>query len=357
MDSFTSSHPFDTVYLSNCSCESFNDAIYDYEYDRYSFWCSSDEFTLTIGLWPFFISLILNLLAITTNVLFLITVKRHPMLRKSAMSIYLVALSVVDLITSFLILVCSIIQLIFKLSDPIVTSRSAVLLSLCWSSLQYISLCLVILIAYERYKAICKPLEHIGSVTNLKRRCCLTAIGIFVAFGVLFVVFLFSSMELLGGVRSLGKICEIPPSSYIFISSDLITLLIVVILYTKIIKVFNENQNISDWDNIRKRNHELQRNLTIMVLVNSAVFIFLVLCQDIAIFLAITVKRDDGGLSWEDYLLLIFFPSLLNSGINPVIYNIFGSRYRSALKSTVLNCCTGRDQNLEHGDIELSHVV
>lgn len=297
--------------------------------------------------------LLLGLLALASNVSFLIIITTHTNLRKSSVCVYLIALSCVDVCTTLLFLTCFCFILV-DLSSPYSKYSPHSLMNstiVVRNAFQFISLFLITLIAFERYKSICRPLESLGLSPNLKLRCCVTTSVICISVVPLTIISAFASLPLLDANN--GYLPTILHSSYVFISLDVITLLVVVLLSYKVIKVFKMKVNMGDA--VARIHRKQQRQLTIMVLVNSFVFLFLVLFQDIVIPFLIISGPD--GIRTNTYFNLVCFSSLLNSGINPIIYNIFGSRYRKAFSKT-FKCCKIRTlwhrEGPQQEDIEMN---
>lgn len=132
-------------------------------------------------------------------------------------------------------------------------------------------------------------------------------------------------------------------------------MLINVALYSRIIAAFSKDLDLGN--DARRRHREQQRTLTKMVLVNSAVFFCFVLFHDVMIPLLIVLRQD--GLHLYIYTFLTVIPTLLNCGVNPIIYNIFGSRYREAFINifpccALLRLCRRRDKKSAHLDVEIN---
>lgn len=109
------------------------------------------------------------------------------------------------------------------------------------------------------------------------------------------------------------------------LACDLSTLLATVILNGCIFKALRTSTgSITERSQFRRRFVKEQRNIAMMVIVNTVVFFCFVLFNDFY-HLYWYCKFD-----FNVWLYISSICSLLNSLLNPIIYNIFGSTFRAA---------------------------
>lgn len=295
----------------------------------------------------FTVALILATLAFITNGMFLVTVLKHASLRQKSLSIYLVILSCLDVCLSLSYACISIRWLIHHMHG---VDRNVVMeLFKIRFPLHFVSCWLVVAIYVERHNAICRPVYAATSRPNF---CLLYgALVVFVlvslAISGVSVVKIFTPFEpVTDKCKHLKdfyplwnpdtdlRISEgeaVPLISYYLLGTDIITVTILICLSRSIFRSLNLAGNFARRGGIRYYGE--QRNLTKMVFVNTSVFCVCVLVQDIFwwFFINFDFTIDQYGIT---NLFLVTLLTLLNSGANPIIYNVFGSLYRNALVQT-----------------------
>lgn len=255
-------------------------------------------------------SLVLGILAFLSNGAFLFTVFKQSSLRKMRLNFYLIPLSFIDMYTSIIYIVMG--GLYLYLIDTDLDSLGGFALSLIIRfPAQFVSCTLIMLMSWDRYKVVSDPInQSIRHTTCPKIRLLVMILIATAAFALLLVTaFLFLDFFF-----------------FIIFLYDFVTIVGTGILNLKIIIVLRKRHELHR-GNVSNRNFaRQQQQVTIAVIINSFVFVSLVFIFDAFFFLPFF------GQEFYPYPLIIC--TLLNSGLNPVIYNIFGSIYREAFLNT-----------------------
>lgn len=298
-------------------------------------------------------TLIFGLLGFISNFIFLITVAKHPKLRKTNLRILLVTLSVIDALISMCYIFISLRWLIDSSKYLITLHESLVLLFRF--PFQFISCICITLVTTERYQAISNPMKYVNQATMKVRSCYIFAITICaflivctcVVFMLVFLVhpkweiitycqsdLVHIQLQVLGSPfhHEMTVDTAVKIFSYVLVSSEILAVIISVTLSLMIYRKLGKLPNVGD-ESERLHIRE-QRNLTIMVFVNTAVFCICVILQDIFTCVYFNLGIDDKGNVSKHYICFIAVVTLLNSLLNPLIYNMFGSIYRQAFVET-----------------------
>lgn len=298
-----------------------------------------------------FIAIILSSLALFSNSLFLFTVVKQRHLRQTPVRVYLASLSFIDACVSISFTLLAFRWLLDSANK--IYSFNVHLVLLLRFPFQLMSSLLIVMVTLERYKAIYRPMAHYNSNQGGNDKFCFYFVGLACPFAslvtiavVIVMVICFEFMEtifltcpdpnVVVCVRKLPEnVHEAIEDSVFFINYlmailDLLTIFSTVFLSALICIQLGRLPELGS----SKRYAREQRNMTKMVVANTLVFCLFVLLLDICscLFLSTTIMFSDDGI--KIYLFLVFSLTLINSGINPVIYNTFGSVYRTAFLKT-----------------------
>lgn len=285
----------------------------------------------TMSLVVAFTSLLLSFVAFASNFSFLYVVVRQPVLRKFLFQVYLVALSCVDLFLSIGYMLCGLSSVLtfynFHKYKGFFSTTFLFMLMVSYST-RPVSSFFIIRIAWERYKAVCHAVESMGSA-SLFQKCFFVAVMWQVFFSTIFVLILialFVTDKLF--LPFLGN-----TEKYFVYVSDILTVIISVCLYVKIIWRLRKQQNLHPSSDTRHEKE--QQKLTLMVIVNTLAYLLLVFLQDFIAFFAMEHIVSDDSILQELWYDIASMCACINSGINPLIYNVFGSRYHDAFLDTL----------------------
>ncbi|XP_072046482.1 growth hormone secretagogue receptor type 1-like [Amphiura filiformis] len=339
----------------------------------------SPELLINIGVFyrlhnyilKFYVSPLVALFGILMNGLFLFVLARVREM-KTATNVYLANLAVADI----MFLVLSAVDLLrtwnsnpgILLHFPYYTTAQCVSFSLLMKLTFYGSVCMVTLVTFERYMAICHPLKHrmiIGKKYTLK----VTVVAWIAA----------TTMGSLGSmihVRSDSTCFLWPPGlkemaryhigdvqticfsltlswynvSYGIQSSFFIVNLILnIVLYTLIVARLGK-RNIGG-EGSQERQNDVQRvrnQVAKMLIINGTIFFILMLPYEIH-----TAAEFVGSVTWYKVLIdpvmvrnFEFYGTCLrfvNSSLNPLIYGLSNPRYRQAYRKA-FGCCLKAEQ-------------
>ncbi|KAJ8032840.1 hypothetical protein HOLleu_22903 [Holothuria leucospilota] len=258
-----------------------------------------------------------------TNVVFQLTVLQHPSLRKTVFSLYLIILSWMDCLSclAFAFLLYQGVKLFH-----IYFHYTYVFLH----TLHTLSSILITFILWERYKAVYRPIQTMTSHVNLRKNFFISITGVIVGFCVLYPAFYV--------IWTYTYTTDTPYFYPVLALIDCVTLLTCIAIYARILKNFKNSplkRNVGD----SKQRYKLEMNLTVVALINTLVFFLLSVIQHILPAIEI-LSIDEPGTFQQIQLQCL----MVNSLVNPIIYNVFGKRYRSALAET-LTCFRRRRSN------------
>lgn len=288
---------------------------------------------------------ILGSLGFLSNFLFLVTVVKHPELRRNRLRILLAILSVIDTMLSLFNVSLSVTWLMASLRNTINVSLHF-FLSFRYP-LQLTSCVIVTIISVERYKSIRDPFKQMRSSTGLNPFSCLvgvvcilvcvwTLVSVcqcyFLAGNIGNIIWcVMSNNEFMTAVvyssHSSSVFMVLTLVKFILVPSEVITIVISVSMCTLTYRMLRRLPNVADES--QRRHLKAQRNLTKMVIVNTAVFCVCVLLADVTVLM-----MSHYIISYETMFSYVTVVSSLNSMLNPIIYNAFGSAYRQAFLKT-----------------------
>ena len=357
--------------LDNCTDET---TIYLNETDFASLYL----YTFSDRIVTFYVIPLISVFGILCNITFIIVVARVPFMR-NATTCYLVQLAVADILMLFATTVekISLMSLTPVRYDvaPVGFIFGCIIMHTFVDMPYFSSLFFITLVTYDRYVAICRPLRLRLHTTSLRRAKLSVTSWIIAMAGSLFMVS--ASYEVL---------CVVPPDAddsaeyfptkamscgsnalpdWLFllqsVSQTLLfiaTLIFNGVMYVAIlraIRIRERQEGIGDSRQRRERMVHSRRSVDKMVLVTGGLF-FLLLSPLECFIVGATVGdiTNIQLLTYEqqDTLLLIFrLLSYMNSAINPLVYNVTNSRYRTAFK-TAFWC--RREKNAINKGIELN---
>lgn len=261
--------------------------------------------------------LLAPLVGFISNGTFQITAWRNVSLRKNAFAIDLIVLSLLDILAC---ICCT--SLVYQSIFYFNVYFHYLFVGL--HTIHSISTLLVVLIAWERYKAICHPMQTATSRRNL-RKVCLTHAGWMSSGSILLApsLFLLWRYSYQNGF---------PYFYIVFIPFDVLALIVTVVMYTSAaMHLRHEGKNFQNMTSNRSQYLRRERNLCAMTFINTVVFFALVVGQHIlpgTVFLYLNEPVR--------FFKLQLTCSLANASVNPIIYNIFGRQYRKAFIQTMV---------------------
>ena len=286
----------------------------------------------------------------TTNLSFLFVVIRVPYMH-SITNFYLCNLAIADLLYLVATVVC---QMVKYIRSPIRFANDSIVLCMLE---QYVliasfvaSIHLVGLVTLERYLAVCHPLKHY-LVKGWKRTLKLTSLSWTFAAVAGFYNFLY--------VQGLENICVIWPddSDYAnnpntykiciinFDNEDILSIIYILYLMLWLIEFL---ANVTMYFQILRHLHHratpngiandqhavsTRNQVALMLVVNGVVFFLCCSMAFVSIFFGFMDNLDkDTPKGRESFMFqqVSIFIFLLNSSINPMIYNVTNTKYRKA---------------------------
>lgn len=192
------------------------------------------------------------------------------------------------------------------------------------NTMHSISTVLIVLISWERYKAICRPLQMATSDTGLFR-CLAIHAGWILFMGVV-------GGPLLLFLWDLSYTTRFPYFYIVLMQFDVAAFFVTMSIYILVAK-YLKGEPTSFLKTIRDPHWRRQKevNLCVMVWINAVVFFSLLVSQHVLPVIAILYLHAP-----ETFLKVQLAFSLSNASVNPIIYNIFGTQYRKAFVKTVL---------------------
>lgn len=272
----------------------------------------------------FLILLMLAVFGCFTNLTFIYIVAKQPSLRKAVLAIYLVSLSVIDIAIciSYIVLILS----CRGLTSGAFPDKAALFIFANPHTLHVLAISLMILIARQRYTAVSKPLNtYTSNQTSRTKLVVLLSLFLVISFlvlDVLYIVFV--------------PINDIYVTVWIYMPLDGISLVVSITMYIIIFyKVKWMPTNYTDGKSHPRndRNRRILRNITAVLFISTVTFFVMVFFQDV-IFLAAYLGTNVDPLVTGIISFVWVYLSILNSSINPIIYNIFGSVFRHAVLET-----------------------
>ncbi|XP_072021927.1 growth hormone secretagogue receptor type 1-like [Amphiura filiformis] len=309
----------------------------------------------------FYLSPLVGLLGILMNLTFLFVLARVPDMR-TVTNVYLGSLAVAD--TMFL--TASAVDLLktwqsntgLLLNHPYYTNAQCVSFNLSIKLTFYGSVCMITLVAFERYMAICHPLKH-RMVSGKRYTIKVTVVTWLVAV-------IMGTLGCLKTVRSNSYCFLWPPGlkemAYVYIGDDrtvcnalspiwwavshgmqsvffAANLCLNILLYCSIIRRLGK-RNVGGEGN-QERQRELQRvqnQVAKMLIINGTVFFILMVPYEINTFVefiwTVTWHMRSNGEATAIRNLEFYGTCLrfINSALNPLIYGLSNSRYRQAYR-------------------------
>ena len=273
------------------------------------------------------------LVGLIGNITFILTVLRVPSLHTSTY-IYLTSLACADLFT----LIGIICNVTFEIFIPLLGSKNIIALQVVsemvlWFSFAS-SLCLVTLVSLERYLAICHPIKH-RVLKGTRRTFKMIAATCLVALAI-------SCTVLPNVLYSLDQLYS-QITYIIYVGYFLSCLTYNCFMYVRILQTLKQRQR----NRTLPLSTEFERNIqqvAIMVIVNGITF-FIFSSTITAYFITFLFYLSIEKLSSQLYVDVEIFgyvrsmSILLNASVNPIIYFIANSRYRSALKTSIFRPC------------------
>ncbi|XP_072021920.1 growth hormone secretagogue receptor type 1-like [Amphiura filiformis] len=309
----------------------------------------------------FYLSPLVALLGILMNLTFLFVLARVRDMR-TVTNVYLGNLAVADA----MFLITSAVDLLktwqsntgLLLNHPYYTNAQCISFNLSIKLTFYGSVCMITLVAFERYMAICHPLKH-RMVSGRRYTIMVTAVTWLVAV-------IMGTLGCLKTVRS-NSFCNLWPPGLkeiadVYIGDDqtvcaplspvweavsdwmqsvffIANLCLNIILYCSIIRRLGK-RNFGGEGN-QERERELQRvqnQVAKMLIINGVVFLILMVPYEINTFVKFIWTVTWHLRSTEEATAirnLEFYGTCLrfiNSALNPIIYGLSNSRYRQAYR-------------------------
>lgn len=291
--------------------------------------------------------LVFSAFALLSNVSFLITVKKTNCLGKS-ISVHFVALSFVDISISISYISFA-LRWFYYLANRILT------VSLFCSyffrfPLQVLASMLVVSVTADRYRAVARPIETAASGVSWRLRLitvvtiltCLMTSLVSIVISITLFDMTYDYDCVIG--NDTYAIFEMPKPyrhvfviiqyfmAHILVIVDVISIVTSVGLLALIKKMLAQAPDLG----MPTYYQTEQRNVTRMITANTTVFLLCILFHDL-MWLANMYRLTFLGYTGHNVFFFVFtssLSSLINSGVNPVIYNIFSVRFRHAFLNT-----------------------
>lgn len=294
-------------------------------------------------------AVVFGIVALVSNSLFLFTVVKNPHLRQTPVRVYLVSLALIDTCVSVSYTSMALRWLFDSVHN--IYSFNVHLLLFIRFPFQLMSSLLIVLVTFERYRAICQPMAHYNSTQKNAKYffwCCevKSVIAVAVTGAVIALALFFEywkpeehacleDASVVAFVRRLPTRMHVTISDSIYIINIFMAMLDFVTIITSVslsVMIYRKLGKVPKKGSVNggKRYAREQKNMTRMVVANTLVFCLFVLLQDICSCIYLTFEASYTYESIKAYLHLLFILTLLNSGANPIIYNVFGSVYRNA---------------------------
>ena len=319
------------------------------------------------------------------NVAFLAVVAKIPSMR-TIPNAYLASLAVSDI----LIISTQVYDIfIAYLVSPDVRMRPyetsygcSIIFGLLYTG-QFTSICSVVIVSFERYTAICKPLQHRMVVTNKRTKKLILGSW---TFGVLYAVFIvpaYSTLRkscilwpnevkynaaptvlklcvpLLPFYRSVTYMVQAIPYIITVVLCSCMYYRIIATLHTRLstFKTFDSEPRTDAPHACHEQRAETTRNQVARLLITSGVVMILCTLPFYVtrinnVLLSLTDREFGFQLEQDKYGVLDWFVrglTAVNSGINPVIYSVTSHRYRRAFKQVFTFACHSKaDRDIQN---------
>ncbi|XP_071824695.1 allatostatin-A receptor-like [Apostichopus japonicus] len=305
------------------------------------------------------ISLWLGLIGVgyCTNGLFLLTIFKSLTLRRSVMNRLLCVLSIIDIF----ILTNELVYILYPFFNAGISWKKAFAKPLVVGPVWFYSLCehfsegVLIVIAYERFRAICYPF------TNLRKGSFLVkSVFLVVVVSILFTGG-YAYMFYFGDSQALAVFLLV-----LLVGPSLIPFLISAILYSCVIYAMYKSarDTVSTSKEHNKKSKRNRRQVIIVLFANTFIYFALNGLRkyfDTRLAQAFTANSQqnpghdqfdfiEGAWHWASYMALCM---ILNSTVNPIIYNMGSHQYRQAMFRSV--CCFKPFTNANFRSVRSSH--
>ncbi|KAJ8041059.1 Medium-wave-sensitive opsin 1 [Holothuria leucospilota] len=275
----------------------------------------------------------------TTNGLFMFTILKSQTLRRSVMNRLLLVLSVIDIF----ILTNELVYIVYPFFARDVPWKDAFQTPLVVGPVWFYSLCehfsegVLIVIAYERFRAICFPFHNLKKGSFL-----IKSVSIVVIVSILFTA-VYAYMFYFGDSNVLHIFLV-----FFLVAPSLVPFLISAILYTCVIyTTYTSAQGVVTQDKkITTKMKKNRRQVIAVLFVNTFVYFALNALRkyfDTRLAQAFEDNSNENpghsqytfignAWHWASYMALCM---ILNSTVNPIIYNMGSYQYRQAMFRSV----------------------
>ncbi|PIK35315.1 hypothetical protein BSL78_27861 [Apostichopus japonicus] len=288
--------------------------------------------------------IILIFFGFLTNGLFLFTILKNGSLRNKAMNRLLMVLSAIDILILINELLFIVYPFAVKTDDVLTSFQTPLVVTSLWvyTFFEHLSVGILIVIPYERFRGICFPLNIQSNSTSFRKY-----VGLVFAVTIAYVAtFACIFYFLPGSLILIWKVLLITPI--------VVTVLISIILYGVIIVVLFKRNDITErGDQLAITRFNTERKSVVIVLaINTLVFCVLNALRKyfdtrlVNVFDENFSQLEEGAGSlefvdrawhWASYMAIC---TILNSTINPIIYNMGGRQYRQAMyRATGIHRC------------------
>ena len=276
-------------------------------------------------------SMVLNLIAVITNLLVVVTISASIKQWKYSMGILMLTLAVCDTVLNLMALIRFIFY--FSVDRKSFIVNILIVLNLLIPPFSCLSILLMLAFSLNRYALVCKPFTH-HRITSRKS----TIIQIIILAVTVVIAnipsFLFYSSRMTFRIH---MICEIIGTVMIYFIPPIITLVLTIL----VIYELNRSPGTLGASSVSTGARQGEKNITRTMVVTIMAFVLLVFPLSIFFLIDLIIFKDNVKTKTFhliiNTLLLLFY---INYSINIFIYTLFLPKFRSTLFGIFkCNCC------------------
>ncbi|CAG7722280.1 unnamed protein product [Allacma fusca] len=312
------------------------------------------QFPLYIRTTSTLLCAVILFIGVVGNILVPIVVWRNKDLRSST-NIFLVNLSVADLLVLVVCMPTSLVELHTEPEVWILGATMCKLVPFAELSVAHASVLTILAISLERYIAICRPLR--ANYTCTKQR----AVGICIAIWIIAVIatspvlIITEHKQMLYQDQTMKSVCltatqDFWPTAYFLASISFfffIPLFILISLYWVISRNLMSDPCTSATPRCCGSDHPNMRARKQVVIMLATVVFFFFICllpfRIFSLYIILAPATSTKNMGQELYYNILYMCRVMlyfNSAINPILYNVMSSKFREAF-FRVLGCPLG----------------